>query len=111
MSASKRKGTAWESRVVAYLRDTGWPYAERRALTGAKDCGDVAGIPGVVIEAKNAKEMTLAKWMDEIELEVFNADAEVGVVWIHRRGYSSPGNGYVVMDGAQFVQLLNKAGL
>jgi hypothetical protein len=37
MSASRRKGTAWESRVVEYLKEHGFPYAERRALCGTSD--------------------------------------------------------------------------
>lgn len=49
MSKSKAKGTAAESAVVKYLREQGWPSAERRALNGASDRGDIAGVVGTVI--------------------------------------------------------------
>jgi Holliday junction resolvase-like predicted endonuclease len=50
MSHSKRVGTAAESLVVDFLQRHGFRYAERRALRGVNDCGDVTGIPGVVGE-------------------------------------------------------------
>lgn len=105
MSASKAKGTAWESAIVAYLRGAGFPLAERRALAGAFDQGDVAGVP-VVIEAKNCKVTELAAWVDEATSEAVNAGVDVGVVWHHRRGKGSPGEGFVTMSGAAFVRLM-----
>ncbi len=110
MTASKRKGTAWESTIVDYLRGAGAPHAERRALNGAKDRGDVAGIPGVVIEAKNAKTVELGVWLDEAHAERANDGADIGVVWFKRRGRTSPAAGYVLMDGATLIQLLTAAG-
>jgi hypothetical protein len=110
MSASKRKGTTWESAIVQFLRDNGVPHAERRALGGAKDRGDIAGIPGVAIEAKSAARIDLAGWIDEAEAERVNDGADVGVVWIKRRGKTSPGAGFVILTGDQLVQLLAAAG-
>ncbi|WP_329013135.1 hypothetical protein OG271_03860 [Micromonospora rifamycinica] len=110
MSASKRKGTAWESAIVAYLIANGVPRAERRTLAGAKDRGDIAGIPGVVIEAKSATRIDLAGWLDETEAERRNDLASVGAAWIKRRGKASPGQGYVVMTGERFLRLLADAG-
>jgi hypothetical protein len=111
VSASKAKGTAWESSIVTYLKEWGgWPHIERRTLSGAKDRGDIAGLPGVVIEAKNAARIDLAGWQDEATRETANASAAVGVVWFKRRGKTSPGKGYVLMTGDQFVDLLKSAG-
>ena len=110
MSASKRKGTSWESAIVDYLRASGVPHAERRALNGAKDRGDIAGLPGVVVEAKSAAQVQLAGWLEEAKTERDNDGAEVGVVWFKRRGKGSPGDGYVLMDGATLVDLLKAAG-
>lgn len=110
MSASRAKGTSWESAIVTYLRASGVPHAERRALNGAKDRGDVAGLPGVVIEAKNAKTVTLGAWVDEAETERANDNADVGIVWFKRRGKTSAGDGYVTMTGATLVRLLAAAG-
>lgn len=110
MSASKAKGSRWETAIVTYLRDNGVPHAERRALAGSTDRGDITGIPGVVVEAKNAKTTTLGTWVDEAEVERVNDRADVGVVWHHRRGKGSPADGYVTMTGATLVRLLKAAG-
>lgn len=110
MSKSRRTGTAWESAVVTYLRERGWQYAERRALAGSNDRGDIAGVVGVVIEAKSAKRVELAAFLDEAHVEAANDRADMGVVWLKRRGRTSPGAGYVVMDGQTFTRLLSDAG-
>ena len=110
MSKSRRKGTAWESAIVDYLRANGVPHAERRALNGAKDRGDIAGLPGVVIEAKSAARVELAAWLDEAEAERANDKADIGVVWFKRRGRACPGAGFVLMSGDTLVRLLAAAG-
>lgn len=71
---SKRRGTAAETAVVRYLRQW-WPGAERRALSGALDKGDIAGIPDVCTEVKDAKELRLAAWKRETLKERENAQA------------------------------------
>lgn len=110
MSAARAKGTAWESAIVEYLRDNGVPYAERRALGGAYDRGDIAGVPGVVIEAKSASRVDLAGWVAEAETERANDGAAHGVVWAKRARKSGAGEGYVIMTGAGLVKLLAEAG-
>ncbi len=110
MSRSRAKGTAWETRLVEYLRDQGWPHAERRAMQGSRDRGDIAGVVGVVIEAKSCRAVDLAGWLDETTVEQANAGANVGAVWVKRRGRTNPGAGYVVMAGATFTTLLREAG-
>jgi hypothetical protein len=108
VSANKRKGTAAESAVVAYLRSLWWPHAERRALNGACDKGDINlsnGCP-VVIEVKNHRATDLAEWVDEADQEAAVAHAEFGVVWHKRRGKGSPGDWYVTMTGSTFAELL-----
>lgn len=107
---SKRIGTSFENAVVDYLRVNGWIHAERRALAGSKDRGDVAGIAGVCLEVKNTARLELAKFVDESLAEKENAQAKVGAVWMKRRGRASAGSGYVVLTGEQFVQLLAEAG-
>ena len=106
----KKRGTAWESKIVAYLKERGWPHAERRTLSGAKDQGDISGVVGVCIEAKDQARHSLAEWLDEANVERDHASADLGVVWAHRRGKSSPRDGYVVMDGDTFTWLLKSAG-
>jgi hypothetical protein len=108
VSRSRQRGTAWETAIVRYLEAAGWAYAERRALRGNHDRGDIAGIPGVVIEAKNAKKTELAAWWTEVISET--SPGEVGVVWFKRRGRASAADGYVLMDGHTFTRLLTAAG-
>ena len=71
---SKAKGTKAETDAVTYLRPY-WPTAERRALSGNKDKGDIAGIPGTVGEVKAAVKVELAKWQQETLTEMENAKA------------------------------------
>jgi uncharacterized OB-fold protein len=110
MNRSKQRGTAWETSIVNYLKENGAPYAERRALNGNADRGDVAGIPGVVLEAKAAARIDLAGWVTEAEQERVNDGAKVAAVWIKRRGKTSPGAGYVVLTGDALIHLLQAAG-
>lgn len=105
MNKSKAKGTAWETRVVGYLRENGSPYAERRALSGNVDRGDVSGIPGVVVEAKNAKAIDLAGWVDEMVKEKANAGAAIGAVVFPRRNHATE-RAYVVMELEQFAEMI-----
>lgn len=110
MSKQKAKGTKWETAIVAYLQHHGFPHAERRSLNGANDKGDINASPGLVIEAKDQARHSFAEWVDEAVTEGENADADTAVVWAHRRGKASPGDGYVVMTGHQFVKLVRSAG-
>lgn len=106
---NKAKGSSWERAIVEYLRAAGWPFAERRLAGAAKDRGDIAGVVGVVIEAKNTATARLAEWVDETELERTNDGAWLGVVWHKRKGKTSAADGYVTMTGAQFTALLARA--
>jgi hypothetical protein len=105
VNRSKAKGTAWETALVEYLKVSGFPYAERRALCGTSDRGDVAGIPGVVLEAKAEKVIDLAGYMNEVAAEKRNAGAQVGAAVIKRRSHGTD-RAYVVMELCDFVELI-----
>lgn len=110
VNKSGRIGTAWESKIVEALVARGWRYAERRRLAGSADRGDIAGIPGIVIEAKSCRRIEVAAWVDEANVERDNDHADLGVVWWKRRGKASALDGFVTMDGATFLNLLTAAG-
>jgi hypothetical protein len=95
--------------VVEYLREHGFPYAERRALSGALDKGDLVGIPGVMIECKAEKSITLADYMDEVKVQTANAGAQLGVAVVKRRN-RPVGDAYVVLPLSAFADLLADAG-
>ena len=105
MSASRRKGTAWESAVVEFLRDHGFPHAERRALSGSLDKGDLTGLPGLMVECKAEKSIDLAEYMDEVKVQTSNAGAQLGVAVVKRRNRSTA-DAYVVMSLDRFAELL-----
>jgi len=109
MSRARAKGTAAESQVVAYLQSVGFIHAERRALNGAKDRGDIAGIPSTVIEVKSQLKAELAEWLKETQRERDNDKALWGVIWHKRRGKQFPGQWYVTTSGEDFVKLLRMA--
>ena len=109
MSRSRQKGTAWETAVVTYLRGQGWPYVERRALAGKNDRGDIAGIPGLVIECKATKEHDLAGWCRELETEIVNDGATTGAVVIKRRNQPTAA-AYTVLTLDRYTALLKEAG-
>lgn len=93
MSRPKDIGTAAESAVVRFLAAHGWPSAERRALTGALDCGDITGTPGLCWEVKGgraaeqASDGLISDWLEETERERLNASADLGILVTKRPGY------------------------
>jgi Holliday junction resolvase len=90
----KRKGTSWESAIVAFLRERGID-AVRVAQTGVKDTGDIhAG--EWMIEAKNARSIDLAAFCDQTENERQNSGKTYGVVVVKRRNHGAA-KGYAVM--------------
>ena len=101
MSASKAKGTRFESDVVGYLKEHGFQWAERRAQGGSKDRGDIAGVLGWVLECKAEKAISLAGYVEEARTEGGNA----GLRWfaaIVKRRNKGPGDAYVVMPLSVF---------
>lgn len=108
-SPQKRKGSAFELDIVQYLKEHGFPYAER-AYGGGRpdDRGDINGIVGWTIEAKNRKEMDLAGWCSEAAGEATNAHSRFWAVIAKRRNRSIA-DAYVVISLAQFAALLADA--
>lgn len=107
---AKQRGTAAETAVVAYLQAHGFPAAERRALAGAQDRGDVAGIPGVAIEVKAVARPAYQSWLREARAEAANAGAALGVV-VHKPvgvGLARPEDFIVAMRLAAFVSLIRE---
>lgn len=108
----KAKGTSAETAVVEYLRVNGWPRAERRALTGSMDKGDVANVWGLAIEVKYANAgMKVGPWLVETGIERINAGADHGVLVIKPKGLGARrvGSWYAVMSHSDFALLQRKA--
>lgn len=94
----KAVGTAAETALVRWLRANGWPAAERRALRGTHDAGDVTGTPGICWETKAGEaahrmsDATCDGWMRDTETERCNARADIGILVLRRKGKSCPGD-------------------
>lgn len=92
MNPSKQKGTAAESAVTRYVREHGFGTAERRALAGSADLGDILLCPGAVVEVKagaaaeGASDGQIARWLEETERERVNAGAAVALLVTKRKG-------------------------
>lgn len=110
MSAARRKGTAAETAVAAYLQANGFPAAERRALHGANDKGDITGIPGIAVEVKAVARPAYQQWLREAAAEAGNAGVPLGVV-VHKPvgvGLARPGDFIAAMRLADFVSLIRE---
>ncbi|MEW1547510.1 hypothetical protein [Streptomyces tsukubensis] len=81
---SKQRGTETERKVVRYLAEFGFHQAERRALRGENDAGDVAGIPGVCIEIKGDRSNKVSAWKLETVREAANAKADFYFLVVRR---------------------------
>lgn len=86
MGAARAKGTLAETAVARYLQQQGWPHAERRALFGSVDRGDITGTPGLVWEVKAGTTLCIPQWMRETETERANADADIGLLVVKPKG-------------------------
>lgn len=104
MVNSRRKGADWERAVVAWLQGYAWPLA-RRAATPAEDqdLGDVVGIPGVSLDCKNGKVMTINPWMDQLDGIAGRSDASIAALVIKRPRRTDPARAFVVADLEMFL--------
>lgn len=110
MSKQRAKGTRGENLVVDALQRAGFVHAERRALNGINDKGDITGIPGLCLEVKfhDSYAGKLGGWVDEAEVERINAKADVAAVWHRRKGKGNADDWFVTMSGSQFLELLKE---
>jgi hypothetical protein len=106
MNRSKRLGTSFETDCVTFLKANGYPDAERRALEGQNDRGDIAGTP-YVFECKNLKSIDLATGLTELSREITNAGVRWGFLLTKRRNRSTR-DAYVTMPFSQLVELLKE---
>lgn len=105
----KRKGTAFESAVVAHILEYGLP-ARRVALSGAADCGDIHVTDGDgdlhVLEAKNRRGYAIAEAVDQAKVEAANAGSTFPVAVLKRNGVGDVGRSFVVLELDDWLALL-----
>lgn len=105
---SKIAGTTFETACVRYARDWGFPEAERIALHGTQDHGDVRLCRGIILECKNTRAINLAAAVDQAEIEAENGGAWLGVAVIKRRQRSVPA-AYAVVSYDALLDLIRRA--
>lgn len=99
MTRPKDIGTIAETAVVRFLRENGFPHAERRALAGQYDLGDITGTPGVCWEVKAghvaeaAAGGHLREWQDQTDAEKRNSGSQVGVLILKRKAVGAANAG------------------
>jgi hypothetical protein len=99
VNRSKNIGTRGETLIVRHAISNGFPDAERLALAGASDQGDVRLCKGVIVESKagasarSAGPVQLAAWAAETETERRNQGADFGVLVVQRLNRAVPGAG------------------
>ena len=112
MSKAKAKGTAAESALVKFLNGQGFPGAERRALSGSNDMGDITGTPCLAWEVKNHKSYAFPAWLKETAIEKENARADFGILVAKPNGigHANVGDWWAILSVADMVDLLRFAG-
>ena len=104
---TNRKGPRFERLVADYLQGEGFLAADRRVKTGAKDKGDVTGIPDWTFELKDLATINLSQMVNEAIIEAANA----GSTWfagIQKRRGKNVRDSYVVMPLWLFARLLRR---
>lgn len=108
-ATAKAKGAATEQLFCDYL--AAWvPHVERRHLSGSADRGDIAGLPGVVLEVKSGARVDIAGWLAELTTEIRNDGANTGAVVVRPKGKPAPPDWYAVLPLPLYVDLLIDAG-
>ncbi len=109
VNPSRAKGTRVESLIVDHLITNGFPHAERRALHGNTDRGDITGTPGIAWELKATKQLELAGFLAEAETARQNTNSEHAcVVW--KRRQQPAARAAVILTLDDYLTLLRKAG-
>ena len=108
--SAKDAGTRFERAIADYLNQHIDDRIDRRARTGTKDRGDIAGLrhlgARIVIECKNTARTNLAGWMTEAETQRGNDDANTSLIIHKRHGKGRPEDQWVTTTLADLVALL-----
>jgi hypothetical protein len=117
--ANRDKGARAELAVVKWLRDNGWPGAERAIATGHRsrvreraDLGDITGTPGIAWQITDRGDLdqpaVFARRLAETEAQKQAAGAEFGFLVQRRRGASDAGRWWVHVAAVDMPGLLPK---
>lgn len=119
MGKSKKIGTEAETAVVKVLRERGWPAAERKALTGAVDLGDITGTPGITWQVKgghmaeDASDTMIDQWLKEAQEQKSAAGTDLGLlVWKRKMvGAANAHRWWAAIRASDLAELLSIAAM
>jgi len=97
----------FETATVAYLNLRGIT-AERRALHGNTDRGDIAGVEDWTFELKNRKSLDVGGAIDEARLEATNAKTRWYAAIVKRPRKGSPADAIAAMPFSLLVDLVQE---
>ncbi|SDH17772.1 hypothetical protein SAMN05421505_11274 [Sinosporangium album] len=98
---SKRLGTTFESAVVKFLKNAFRHVRRNGNRFGAKDRGDLAGVPNWTLQLKNTRDTRWGPWFEATAEQAANAGTRWWAVIRKTRGKST--------EQALFVMPLWKA--
>ena len=113
----KAKGTSFETAIVNYLKENGFPSSRRTALAGENDSGDIHGIKQrlspveIAIQCKNQKAFKLSEWLNDTVKQAAKLREAYPLLVVKRpgKGAAALGESYVVMRLEDMLKLLKDA--
>jgi hypothetical protein len=113
MSKQKQKGTKAESDVVKWGHKHGFFQADRLALTGSKDRGDVRITEAIMVQVKDGytdrREPTdylIGLWLDELGRQQRIGGYYIALLVHKRYGKADPDDWRWYMEGQTFMRLM-----
>lgn len=114
--SSRQQGIRAERAVAAYLREHGWPDAERMVSTGWRaggreraDTGDIGGIWPLVVQVKSTGNLStrdVARTLDDVDVQTIAAGGDYGVLVQRRHGKSDVGEWWAYTRVRELVALV-----
>jgi hypothetical protein len=104
---TNRKGPRFERLVADYLQAEGFLAADRRIKHGAKDKGDITGIPDWTLELKDTEPMNFSALLNQAIIEAANAGTTF-FAGIQKRRNKNVRDAYVVLPLWLFARVLKR---
>ncbi len=98
-ASHRARAKSWEQEVAGFVG--GW-----RSRPSNPDLGDVAGVPGVVVECKAQGKYELHQWILQARRAAKAAGASLALVAVKKQGKRNPADGLWLIDPACIPYIL-----